>query len=799
MALNWLTEGMKVACVIGLVFSTLIFTTTTTLAAVPLSLPGCQDKCGNLTIPYPFGIGSNCSANSSFAVMCQNSSTNIPPKLFLSSINLEVINISLYGSVIVDHPVSPMNCSDGLRTESLPISLKGTLFTISAHYNSLVVMGCKNLVWLHANDTTVGGTCMPICDANSTDTSCNGVNCCQSSIPRRLQELRFSYESIHAGNSSSCGYVFPVDKKWLQSEDHKRYKGLFSHLSTPFDPEFRFAPLVLEWEFGNLTKSSRIMCTNPSKQINALNSNLFSFCWQYYAQHMAFGDSSPRCRSVLHNNKYDFANANSLFYYGLYDYYISSRGYCSCSLGFEGNPYIPGGCTDMYGIECPTTCVNTLGSCDCGYPNEYGYHHDDNRPLAIIKTVAIVIGSVVGVVILLIAAWKSAKSITKIIMIIKASRKYMFFKRNGGLLLEQRQAALQNGLDKIKLFTSNELAKATDNYNENRILGRGGEGVVYKGMLEDGTIVAVKKSERVNQGDAESFINEVVIVSQINHRNVVKLLGCCLESEVPRVVYEFIPNGTLFHHIHDPHEDFPLFWEMRVRIAKEAAAALAYLHSAASVPIYHRDIKSTNILLDEKYRAKISDFGTSRSVLIDQTHVTTRVVGTFGYLDPEYFQSSQFTGKSDVYSFGVVLVELLTGEKAISVARVEEGRGLAMHFLHTMGEDQLFDIVDGRVVKEGKREDIEAMAEIARKCLHLNGKSRPTMKEVSRDLDAIQVENGESEFSQNPIKSSGCNSVEDDDSIEDDDSNDFSSISETIELHTITSYSLDTQTFNIVS
>ncbi|XP_042032480.1 wall-associated receptor kinase-like 1 [Salvia splendens] len=346
----------------------------------------------------------------------------------------------------------------------------------------------------------------------------------------------------------------------------------------------------------------------------------------------------------------------------------------------------------------------------------------------------------------------------------------MFFKRNGGILLEQQLAAVENEIEKTRLFTSVELAKATDDYNENRVLGRGGEGVVYKGMLEDGRIVAVKKSEKVNQGDVVDFINEVVIVSQINHRNVVKLLGCCLESEVPRLVYEFIPNGTLFSHIHHPHEDFPLFWEMRVRIAKQVAGALAYLHSAASVPIYHRDIKSTNILLDDKYQAKISDFGTSRSISLDQTHVTTRVVGTFGYLDPEYFQSSHFTEKSDVYSFGVVLVELLTGEKAVSAVRVEEGRGLAMHFLHSMEQDQLFDIVDARVLKEGKKEEIEAMAEIAKRCLHLNGKGRPTMKEVSHHLEGIKIE-----IPENQIQSSGC------DPIEDVDSDGLSSISEAVE------------------
>uniref|UniRef100_A0A2P2MW61 Uncharacterized protein MANES_01G013000 n=1 Tax=Rhizophora mucronata TaxID=61149 RepID=A0A2P2MW61_RHIMU len=177
---------------------------------------------------------------------------------------------------------------------------------------------------------------------------------------------------------------------------------------------------------------------------------------------------------------------------------------------------------------------------------------------------------------------------------------------------------------------------------------------------------------------------------------------------------------------------------MRLRIASEVAGAVSYLHSAASIPIYHRDIKSTNILLDDKYRAKVSDFGTSKSIAVDQTHVTTRIQGTMGYLDPEYFQTSQFTEKSDVYSFGVVLIELLTGQKPISLMRSDEERNLVAYFFLSMQENRLFDILDARVLKEGRKEEIAAVAKLAKRCLYLNGKKRPTMKAVAMELEAIR-------------------------------------------------------------
>jgi len=318
-----------------------------------------------------------------------------------------------------------------------------------------------------------------------------------------------------------------------------------------------------------------------------------------------------------------------------------------------------------------------------------------------------------------------------------------FFKRNGGLLLQQQMTSANGVVEQTKVFTASELEKATDYFNANRILGQGGQGTVYKGMLLDGRVVAVKKSKKVDESQLEEFINEVVILSQINHRNVVQLLGCCLETEVPLLVYEFITNGPLFQHIHNPSdEDLHITWKMRVQIAAESASAISYLHSSSAKPIYHRDIKSSNILLDEKYRAKVSDFGTSRTIMIEQTHLTTCVQGTMGYLDPEYFQSNHFTDKSDVYSFGVVLVELLTSKKPLSSTGQFAGwKSLAMEFLTHMEDTSLFEILDAQVVKEAKEEELVTVANLAMQCLNSKGKLRPTMKEVVTTLEAISSPN----------------------------------------------------------
>ncbi|KAG8499383.1 hypothetical protein CXB51_005991 [Gossypium anomalum] len=316
--------------------------------------------------------------------------------------------------------------------------------------------------------------------------------------------------------------------------------------------------------------------------------------------------------------------------------------------------------------------------------------------------------------------------------------KKKFFKQNGGLLLHQELHEQRVSTETVKILIAEALKNATKNYDESQIIGRGGFGTVYKGILKNGTEVAIKKSKVVDQNQIKQFINEVIILTQINHRNVVKLLGCCLETEVPLLVYEFVSNGTLSKHIHCEDKASSISWGIRLRVATESAQVLSYLHSAASIPIIHRDVKPTNILLDDNYTAKVSDFGASRLVPTDQTQLSTMVQGTLGYLDPEYLCTAQLTEKSDVYSFGVVLVELLTGKTVHSFEGPEEERNLANHFVLWLKNDRLFEILDDKVAKEGAVEQIKEVAKLAKKCLNVKGEERPSMKEVAQVLEDLR-------------------------------------------------------------
>ncbi|XP_021803176.1 uncharacterized protein LOC110747287 [Prunus avium] len=282
----------------------------------------------------------------------------------------------------------------------------------------------------------------------------------------------------------------------------------------------------------------------------------------------------------------------------------------------------------------------------------------------------------------------------------------------------------------LRRFTARELKKATQNYNAGTRIGEGGYGIVYKGILPDKTVVAIKKSKI---HDLNS-VNEASILSQIRHRNIVKLLGCCLEAKTNVMVYEFIDNGTLYEHIHNEGKGEKLSFELRLKIAAEIAEALSYLHLMS---IVHRDVKTANILLNESYTAKVSDFGCSRLLDEDQDSVTTVVKGTFGYLDPDYVMSSTLTEKSDVYSFGVVLLELLTSRRPISRERPREEINLVSFFLCLAEQGHLNEILDGEIINGGNYVTAEKVSSLARRCLTVEREERPSMGEVAAELKRL--------------------------------------------------------------
>ncbi|KAF6169674.1 hypothetical protein GIB67_004066 [Kingdonia uniflora] len=245
---------------------------------------------------------------------------------------------------------------------------------------------------------------------------------------------------------------------------------------------------------------------------------------------------------------------------------------CECSPGYEGNPYLPDGCHG--GFNC-----------------SYQIPKTNKGPPMVIDFTGIGTGMLL-LILLAVAFWLCRKYKNRRICKLKQK----FFVRNGGILLEQQTSSGK--------FLIEELERATDNFNESRILGRGGSGTVYKGMLPDGRIVAIKKSKLLDETQIGQFINKLVILSEIKHRNIVQVMGCCLETEVPLLVYEFVSRGTLSEHRHDISLVSSISGEDRLRISKVIAGALSYLHSSVSTPIFHRDIKSSNILLDENFKAK---------------------------------------------------------------------------------------------------------------------------------------------------------------------------------------------------
>ncbi|XP_024638845.1 receptor-like serine/threonine-protein kinase ALE2 isoform X3 [Medicago truncatula] len=292
-----------------------------------------------------------------------------------------------------------------------------------------------------------------------------------------------------------------------------------------------------------------------------------------------------------------------------------------------------------------------------------------------------------------------------------------------------------------RTFSMDDIEKATDNFHASRILGEGGFGLVYSGVLGDGTKVAVKVlKSKDHQGDRE-FLAEVEMLSRLHHRNLIKLIGICAEEDSFRcLVYELIPNGSLESHLHGVEwEKRALDWGARMKIALGAARGLSYLHEDSSPCVIHRDFKSSNILLEDDFTPKISDFGLAQTATDEESrHTSMRVVGTFGYVAPEYAMTGHLLVKSDVYSYGVVLLELLTGRKPIDMSQAPCQENLvawACPFLTS--REGLEAIIDPSIGLDVPFDSVAKVAAIASMCVQQEVSNRPFMSEVVQALKLV--------------------------------------------------------------
>ncbi|XP_024020664.1 probable receptor-like protein kinase At2g23200 [Morus notabilis] len=315
-----------------------------------------------------------------------------------------------------------------------------------------------------------------------------------------------------------------------------------------------------------------------------------------------------------------------------------------------------------------------------------------------------------------------------------------------------RISSLPNCNLKLKMGLD-EILHATRGFDPKLLIGEGGFGKVYEGTLRSGLKVAVKRSDPKHGQGLLEFETEIMILSKIRHRHLVSLIGYCNEGAEMILIYEFMEKGTLRDHIYDESaftinsssSSRPrICWSQRLEICIDAATGLHYLHTGPNVGIVHRDVKSTNILLGEHFTAKVADFGLSKSGPLDPDHFSIGIKGSFGYLDPEYLTTLQFTDKSDVYSFGVVLLEVLCGRPAIIKSQKIEEVNLAEWGMYWHKKGQLEKIVDPSLMREISPNSLRKFGETVEKCLSRNGADRPAMIDVLWDLNyALQLQKAE--------------------------------------------------------
>ncbi|XVE89312.1 hypothetical protein DITRI_Ditri19aG0192300 [Diplodiscus trichospermus] len=362
------------------------------------------------------------------------------------------------------------------------------------------------------------------------------------------------------------------------------------------------------------------------------------------------------------------------------------------------------------------------------------YEHFSDQPAESKKSsVAIIIGAAAGasVLFLLLAlagiyAYRQKKKAERATKESNPFAHWDSYKSSGGI--PQLKGA--------RCFSFEELKKYTNNFSEANDIGSGGYGKVYRGTPSTGELIAIKRAQQGSVQGGLEFKTEIELLSRVHHKNVVSLLGFCFEQGEQMLIYEYVPNGSLSETL-SGKSGIRLDWSRRLKIALGAARGLAYLHELANPPIIHRDIKSTNILLDDRLNAKVADFGLSKPMGdSEKGHVTTQVKGTMGYLDPEYYMTQQLTEKSDVYSFGVLMLEIITARKPIERGKYIV-REVRMSMDTTKSLYNLQEILDPSIGLETTPKGLELFVDLAMRCAEEAGADRPTMGEVVKEIENI--------------------------------------------------------------
>ncbi|XP_010263819.1 PREDICTED: wall-associated receptor kinase-like 14 [Nelumbo nucifera] len=383
---------------------------------------------------------------------------------------------------------------------------------------------------------------------------------------------------------------------------------------------------------------------------------------------------------------------------------------CHCKDGFEGD-----------GFQAGSGCRRATSNCN---PSKYmkGRCGGTTR-------VGVLIGGIIA----------GASLVAGLVLLC-----YFVQRRSTSLKTRKRTQRLLSeaaGVCSVPFYPYKEIERATNGFSDKQRLGTGAYGTVYAGKLHSDEWVAIKKIRHRDNDGMEQVMNEIKLLSSVSHPHLVRLLGFCIERGEQILVYEFMPNGTLSEHLQRERGN-GLPWTIRLTIACETAQAIAHLHSAINPPIYHRDIKSSNILLDYNFNSKVADFGLSRLGLMESSHISTAPQGTPGYVDPQYHQNFHLSDKSDVYSFGVVLVEIITALKVVDFSRPHNEVNLAALAVEKIGKGCVDEIIDPFL--EPHRDawtlsSVHKVAELAFRCLAFHRDMRPSMKEVATELENIRL------------------------------------------------------------